>query len=316
MTTSIHVTTTVPPYNPNAGHLYADFERFIQSVNADKFREHHVTDDPATADIILFVGSRSPDLRDVTSHHLVKTYREKCFVFHMGDRIIPRMPGVYTCLEKAWHNTHRTRSGHYTQIYEYEHIGDIPAFCQYRYLFSFVGRTSTHPVRRRIIELKCDESLIRDTNSATLLPEEYAKSILESKFVLCPRGLGASSFRLFECLKAGRVPVIIADDWVLPSGPDWNLFSVTVRERDVQQIPRMLLEIESNAADMGKQARQVYQDWFSREATYHRVAEWCLEIKNSRRIPERILRHGVTAAMLRPSYLASRLARISRINCN
>ena len=32
----------------------------------------------------------------------------------------------------------------------------------------------------------------------------------QSKFVICPRGVGTSSIRLFECLRAGRVPIIVA----------------------------------------------------------------------------------------------------------
>ena len=47
------------------------------------------------------------------------------------------------------------------------------------------------------------------------------REVLEaSKFVLCPRGQGTSSIRLYETLASGRVPVIIADDWVARRGPD------------------------------------------------------------------------------------------------
>src|SRR6185295_475378 len=115
---------------------------------------------------------------------------------------------------------------------------------------------------------------------------KYARALCDTKFVLCPRGLGASSFRVFECLKAARIPVIISDDWVLPSGPDWNSFSIRVSEKNVEQIPKIVRESEVFAIDMSRKAWQAYRDWFSREATFHRVIEWCLDIRNTRHLPE------------------------------
>ena len=39
---------------------------------------------------------------------------------------------------------------------------------------------------------------------------EYFRIMHNSMFVLCPRGVAPSSYRIFEAMKAGRVPVIIA----------------------------------------------------------------------------------------------------------
>ena len=38
----------------------------------------------------------------------------------------------------------------------------------------------------------------------------------------------------------GRVPVIVSDQWVPPDGPDWESFSMRVKEREVDTIPAML----------------------------------------------------------------------------
>ncbi len=37
-----------------------------------------------------------------------------------------------------------------------------------------------------------------------------------------PRGIGASSVRIFEAMRAGRAPVIISDDWIVPPVGDWG----------------------------------------------------------------------------------------------
>jgi hypothetical protein len=58
-----------------------------------------------------------------------------------------------------------------------------------------------------------------------------------SKFVLCPRGYACSRWRLFETMMAGRVPVIISDQWVPPEGPAWERFSVRVSQKHVAQPP-------------------------------------------------------------------------------
>src|SRR2546423_4170060 len=42
-----------------------------------------------------------------------------------------------------------------------------------------------------------------------------------SKFILCSRGVGTSSVRLFDTMRMGRVPVILSDQWlsrVVPVG--------------------------------------------------------------------------------------------------
>lgn len=52
------------------------------------------------------------------------------------------------------------------------------------------------------------------------------------QMVLCPRGAGLGSQRLYETLACGRVPIIIADGYDLPFSwaVDWNSFSLRLPE--------------------------------------------------------------------------------------
>ena len=44
----------------------------------------------------------------------------------------------------------------------------------------------------------------------------YKDLISESYFSLCPRGYGPTSFRLYESISLGTVPIYISDDFSYP----------------------------------------------------------------------------------------------------
>jgi hypothetical protein len=89
---------------------------------------------------------------------------------------------------------------------------------------------------------------------------DYLTEIRTSKFVLCPRGLGTSSNRLYEVMQLGRVPVILADDWDPPRDLPWAEFSIRVAESDVPELRNILEPSESRAAAMGARAAAVWRE--------------------------------------------------------
>ena len=68
---------------------------------------------------------------------------------------------------------------------------------------------------------------------------------------------------MFETMELGRAPVVIADEYVEPDGPDWLSFAVFVSEERVPEIPRLLTELEPSATQMGQLARAAWEKWFS-----------------------------------------------------
>jgi hypothetical protein len=137
------------------------------------------------------------------------------------------------------------------------------------------------------------------------LQARYRDVSLRSKFILAPRGQGTSSIRLFESMKMGRPPVIIGDQWVAPEGPDWSACSVRVKEDHVQEIPDILQDHEAQAHRMGRRAREVWENWFSKEAIFHRTVEWCLDIRDRRPVPESLHRLSVVPQLMQPQHLKS-----------
>lgn len=74
--------------------------------------------------------------------------------------------------------------------------------------------------------------------SARRLPER-------SVFTLCPAGWARWTFRLFEAILGGSIPVILSDYYVKPFSErvPWDLFSITVPEADLGRIDTILARL-------------------------------------------------------------------------
>lgn len=291
--------TSATKVNNEHGRLELSFLQ--DSTESDRFGIHEVTEDPDAADLILFIEreeAAGPRLEKVTEHPLYRQYKEKAFVVNPRYKGVPVVKGVYASIPEKWYDRSRFRSGHYLEVREDDILkqqGSIPSDAA---LYSFRGKLSTHPVRKRFQSISSDRGLITDTTELNFTPkmqmeadpsefrryrEAYVESVRNSKFVLCPRGVGPSSLRLFECMLMGRAPVIISDAWVPPPGPQWDRFSVRVPERGVREIPELLRSFEARAEQMGRLARQVWEAWFSREASFRTVVNSCMSIKTKER---------------------------------
>jgi hypothetical protein len=69
--------------------------------------------------------------------------------------------------------------------------------------------------------------------------DRYIRHLEAMTYVVCPRGLENFSFRVFEALRYGRIPVIIDTDMVLPTEVDWNQVAIRIpydRLNDVYDI--------------------------------------------------------------------------------
>ena len=293
---------TVAPDTEGEGIDRGAYEKLLDCYRQDRFREHTLTDSPEDADLIIFAELGFPAAMglfdsNVRRHPYVRQYRDKCFVINPGDRIIPFLPGIYASVEQRWFDERRVRSGHYLST----HLSvppQINSSAGKDFLFSFVGAAANDPVRSAIMGLEHARGYCRDTSAASItvwsqgtcavrqFQADYADVMARSKFILCPRGCGASSIRLFEAMRAGVAPVIISDAWVPPTGPDWKSFSLRVPEDHVRDLPSMLEEHESRSEEMGRRARLEWDTWFSDEVSFHRVVGWCQEIAQSRTTPE------------------------------
>jgi hypothetical protein len=90
----------------------------------------------------------------------------------------------------------------------------------------------------RIILRSATTRLDLDTEAEHRLHAEYIESLADSDYVLAVRGLGNYSFRLYEAMAAGRVPLYVDTDGVLPleSAIPWSDLCVVVPARDIRNL--------------------------------------------------------------------------------
>lgn len=290
---------------------YDEFARMRRCAASDAFKAHTITEDPDQADVILFFEPEDLYLAgDIRRHPYARRYPDKVFVFDPSDRVVPFLPGIYASIQRWQYDPSRMRSGCFPVVCDHDWI--TPDAAAPDLLFSFIGDLAGIPVREAIARLSHPRALIRDTGSdpanADDCPaadfarfhQEFATVLARSKFSLCPRGAGTATFRLFETMKAGRVPVILSDQWVAPVGPEWASFALVVPEAEVRHLSDILQRHEAAAAGMGAIAREQWELWFSESALFHRVVEWCLDLRRARRRPEWLMRLVVLWQLLEP----------------
>lgn len=248
----------------------------------DRVGTHELCADATLADAILFVeNTQFEDLffKQLLQHPLVKEFPDKVYMYNEMDRPWDVLPGLYCCLTQRHHDPARHRP--FAYLYSPNpYVSNVySANRETQYLFSFMGSMS-HACRRPVMKLDHPDAYLRDTSdfnvwtSGTAEMEvrgrEYASTLANSHFVLCPRGIGTSSIRLYETLEAGRVPVIISDQWAPPPETDWS-FAIQIEERRVRSIPGLLNALKSEAAERGLAARQAWLDNYAPDTLFNTV---------------------------------------------
>jgi hypothetical protein len=277
----IYLTTTAEEsdWNPYA---LANFERILNSSTSS--RQHAIADSATKADLILFVGSKCIYHSDIINSAPYQQYPQKSVIFDLQDITIPHLPGLYANIPSHLHQYPIYEYGFYPRVYDNELLEQRADFSDCKYLFSFVGNANNYPqVRQKILTLTHPEAYLKDSFSEnTKLERSYTDILKLSKFVLCPRGIAASTFRLFETMRSARVPVIIADDWMPPVGIDWNEFSIRISENDLDSIPDRLERLEANAQSMGQRAFDCWQANFAAETSFDWIADAAVRIQSVR----------------------------------
>lgn len=75
---------------------------------------------------------------------------------------------------------------------------------------------------------------------------DYKKILAQSLFTFCPKGNGLSSYRFFEAIQQNSIPVLIADNVILPFGDiNYSDFSLRIKESDAGNIEKISSIIDS-----------------------------------------------------------------------
>jgi hypothetical protein len=320
----IHLCSALPSPDTDPSvpaYAHDDLHRMQRFAALDRFGVHTCTDDPAAADLILFVErahAPGPYLEANRRHAFTRDHPDKVFMVNGRYYGLPFLPGVYGSVRvrDAW-VPQRVRSGMYIEVCDFDHLTPDDAVADRPYLFSFVGAIRTWPdARLPLLDLvDHPRGLIVDTSEERSQLEadvpfdvetyqrRYVERTHNSKFILCPRGDNVNSMRLYEAMRMGRAPVILSDQWIAPEGPDWDRFSLRVPQAEVHTIPARLEGLEDCAEDMGRRAREAWASWFAADVIFHRTVDWCLDLQRRRVLPEGISRRFTGLSLLMPFHL-------------
>lgn len=129
-------------------------------------------------------------------------------------------------------------------------------------LCSFIGSIKNCPMRRKIKSLFDMKFLVIESVGYKTFVDVMERSI----FSLCPRGYGATSFRICEALQHGSVPVYIYDTPWIPWKDEFNFedIGILIPERE---IPNILNIIKSKTKeDIERYVRngeKIYEEYFT-----------------------------------------------------
>jgi hypothetical protein len=219
----------------------------------------------------------------------IARWPEKCFTLNGDDGPLPLLPGVYTAMPRRHFDAGRMVAGCYIQ-------GSPNPWCEEfaarrgeepEWLYSFRGAESS-PVRARMLagrsELEAggEGRVTRSAGWFDHSPEaqrEYLEEIVRSRFVICPRGQGTASHRLFEVMQLGRVPVILADAWVPPPGIDWGRCAIRLPERRWREIPEVVRGVARDWPALAEAARRAWEERFAPESRLRVMLEGIADLR-------------------------------------
>jgi len=279
-------------YLTSAYKTHPCLDRVLELYDLDTCADHRLCDQPESADAILFIeNTQFQDIRfkELLRHPLVKQYPEKVYMYNEMDRAWPLLPGLYCSLAKSLTNPDEHVAFPYLTVNN-NTIKDIYASnTRRKWLYSFVG-SSSHPIRKKMFSLSGDNARIVDTSEfCTWNPAQtskyayqklYTDTMAASKFVLCPRGIGPASQRLFETMEAGRIPVIISDSWVEPPQVNWD-FAVRVPESQIAGIPQRLASLEDEWAERSAAARAAWEANYSPATLFNTIGSAIEKVSRS-----------------------------------
>jgi len=136
---------------------------------------------------------------------------------------------------------------------------------------------NTHRVRTRMRNRLAKEPgfVIHDTYRQSRLWRPAAGGLSRCIFALCPRGYGKTSFRLYEAMTYGAIPVYIYDELWLPYADRlrWEEFSVLCHVDDLDGLAGCLRTLEASGAVPAMQARlrEVVPAYFTLDAVFRQV---------------------------------------------
>ena len=141
------------------------------------------------------------------------------------------------------------------------------------------GRSSWDPngagarVRRAMLKAFQASPHVNNVGKGCPLQDKQAwfeVAVQESTFALAPRGYGKTSFRLYEAMQLGAIPVYIYDEPWLPFASEihWPAFCVMCHSSEIAELPNRLARMtEAEISRLQDNLDRIYPAYFTFDAT-------------------------------------------------
>jgi FkbM family methyltransferase len=111
-------------------------------------------------------------------------------------------------------------------------------------ILAFFRGIDTNGLRQKMVTA-CNGKAGFDVSFFNNLPPlEFSKKMSQCKFALCPRGYGVNSFRIYEALKHGAVPVYISDRFLEPFNYPFDQYGVKILPHEIVNIEQILKSVD------------------------------------------------------------------------
>ena len=94
----------------------------------------------------------------------------------------------------------------------------------------------------------------------------FYRNLLSCSYALCMRGNGNFSYRFYEALSFGRVPIVIESDDSLPFNNiiDWSKHIIHIKKENISELPNIINEYKISP----RANRRLWEKYFSPEGYY------------------------------------------------
>jgi len=128
-------------------------------------------------------------------------------------------------------------------------------------LCSFVGAINRN-IREKIRDLCSNDFFIRENLKYSVFSDVMERSV----FSLCPKGYGATSFRICEALQRSSIPIYVYDKPWIPwvDEFDFNKIGILIHESDIKNIKTIITsKTEDEIIEYRANGQIIYEEYFS-----------------------------------------------------
>ncbi|HEY2583743.1 MAG TPA: exostosin family protein [Mucilaginibacter sp.] len=205
---------------------------------------------------------------------IFKKHANKIFTINTDDCATGLLKGLYTSLPKKRFDSKRHSIVPFDYFPNELILNTEPKIIPY-FLAGWRGNPVSNKIRNKIIKLFSKEANFDINSTGSWFnhsfeeKQVYKNCLNRSKFTLCPSGWAPVTFRIYESMALARCPVIIADQFVPPAGPDWDTFSIFIPEKKINHLKIILEKKEPLYEELGNRAYQNWEMFFSPSNIYN-----------------------------------------------